>query len=192
MKRTMMVASAIVMLSGCAGNKQMIQSVSQGTRHDVFQRMSSSLSPQPGNADLHISSTFKTHREDMYLFGKCSHGKPDLRLLLNIDGQMAQLTGEMKEEKGGYVGKSDPEAGSGIRYVFNEHLRLKPGMHSISVALPDDDVALTKETFLKEGKNILIIAPVYGQKQRNRRIGFLGETTFYRGIKALTLVLKDN
>ena len=152
MKRTMMVASAIVMLSGCAGNKEMIQSVSQGTRQDVFQRMSSSLSPQPGYADLHISSSFKTHREDTYLFGTCSHGKPDLRLLLNIDGQMVQLTGEMKEETGGYVGESDPEAGNGIRYTFTEHLRLKPGMHSISVALPDDDVALTKETFLKEGK----------------------------------------
>jgi hypothetical protein len=182
----------IGLMSGCAGNPEIIKGISQSTREDVFQKIPGKTSPVPGVADLLITASIKTHREDLFLFEKSSHGKPDFMILLNVDGQMITLKGEMKEEKGGYAGESDPEAGNGIRYGFSESIRLKPGSHSIAIAIPDDNVAISRKLQLKEGSNFLSIKPVYRNKQRNRRIGFVGDTSFYEGIKGLRLILNGN
>jgi len=85
-------------------------------------------------------------------------------LLLNIDGQVVLLRGNLQSENSESSGLVDPEAGDGIRYRFSKNIRLKAGTHRVVVALPDDKIAVAKEITLVEGKmNNLVLEPIYNK-----------------------------
>src|SRR6266571_9451834 len=88
--------SAIIM-PGCATNK--IATMSVEGRNDVFQEVAHKEPVPAGYAELTVLSTFKTRRPGDFLWSNSSHGTPEYRLLLNIDGQTTHVRGDLTEEK---------------------------------------------------------------------------------------------
>lgn len=191
MMRHLAVISMIVVMTGCAGNGHIIETAKVGVREDVFQKVDGNVIPAAGYSDMQILSSIKTHREGAYIFEKSDHGKPGFLLLVNIDGHVLPLGGEMRHETGEHIGQRDPEAGVGTRYTFNHSIRLKPGLHMVTVAIPDDDIVWKKEIHIKEGKNRMEIKPVYRKANRKRGIGFLGDTSYSQGIKAVRVLMNN-
>ncbi|MFZ3208601.1 MAG: hypothetical protein WA140_07175 [Geobacteraceae bacterium] len=185
MKILILLAMAIfsAVLGGCAGNVEVIKSMSTNTRQDVFQEPSATTPIPPGYADLHIVSSLKTHLPGIYSYNDV-HGSPEYKLLVNIDGQALQLVGSLREERRDQHSLRDPEEGHGIRYLFQKELRLKSGMHRIFISLPFDEVVAEREITLANGSsNTLVLEPVYSLARDKRRIGFYTTTSFKEGIK---------
>jgi len=172
--------------NGCAESSALIKAGSNTMRHDVFQELSDGGAVPQGFADLRIVSTLKTHKPGIYPFEKKSHGTPEYRMLVNIDGQAILLQGELQLEDTDLNAFRDPEAGEGIRYRFSKNLRLNAGTHKITIALPDDEIAIEREITLPErSKNSLVVQPVYGSSPGKQRPGFYGVTSFKEGLKGL-------
>jgi len=182
-----MLISAL--LAGCATNlnKQAIFN----SRTDVFSQISQNSSIPAGHADLNISASLKTHREfECPINQKHTHGTAEYKLVLNIDGQSAQLNGRFQNESSESRGLMDPEAGDGIRYRFDGSLRLKAGKHKIIVALPGDGIAIEKEITLIEGDvNYLILEPIYSMMPGKKAPGLYSTTSFTEGIRTIRLML---
>ncbi len=167
----------------------MIRTASIGTRNDVFQELTDGGTVPQGYADLRIVSSLKTHRPGIYSI-KDIHGTPEYRLLLNIDGQVTQIRGDLREENTEARGIRDPEAGEGIRYRFNKNLRLKAGTHKIVIAIIEDEFAVEREITLAEGgNNTLALEPAYRAAPGKRRPGLYGVTSFKEGIRGVSLIL---
>lgn len=172
--------SALIM-PGCATKK--IATMSLEVRNDVFQEIAHNESVPAGYAELTVVSILKTRKPGDFLWTKTSHGTPEYMLLLNIDGQTARLKGDLAEDKT-TGGPWNPEAGEGIRYFFKMKLRLKPGLHRVFAALPEDEVSFDREITLMEGStNVLYLTPVYGKKRVGRRPGLNEVRSFYEGIR---------
>lgn len=181
---------ALTVLSGCADNSVLIKTGSNSIRSDVFQELSNSGIVPQGYADLRIVSSLKTHKPGIYPFEKKSHGTPDYRLLVNIDGQAILLQGNPQKENTEPRGLRDPEAGDGIRYRFSKNLRLKAGTHKIIVALPDEEIAIERQISLSDkSNNSLVVEPVYGASPGKQRPGLYGVASFKEGLKRLRLTL---
>lgn len=179
----------VVMMCGCATNTELIRAASIGTRSDAFQELSDGGAIPPGYADLHISSFLKTHGPGVYSV-KDTHGTPEYRLLLNIDGQVTRIEGNLKEETSHQGGIRDPEAGAGIRYHFSRNLRLKAGTHKIVIAMIEDEIAVERQITLADGsRNSLVVEPSYRAAATKRRPASYGKTSFKEGIKGLRFVL---
>jgi hypothetical protein len=178
---------AVAVTSGCATSTELIKTSSISTRGDVFQVPADGGHIPGGYADLSLSSSLKTHRHGVYS-AKDIHGTPDYKLLLNIDGQVTDISGAMREENMEPRGLRDPEAGEGIRYVFRKTVRLKPGPHRIVVVVPADSIAMEREITLSEGDNNLALEPVYGAAAAKRRPGFYGVTSFNEGLKGFRVI----
>jgi hypothetical protein len=173
--------SALIM-PGCATKK--IATISLEVRDDAFQEIAHKESVPAGYAELTVVSTLKTRKPGDCLWTKTSHGTPEYILLLNIDGQTARLKGDMAEDKTTSGGPWDPEAGDGIGYFFKIKLRLKPGLHRVFAALPEDGISFDREMTLMEGSNnVLILTPVYGKKRAGRLPGINEVRSFYEGIR---------
>lgn len=176
-------------MAGCAGSGELIRTASIGTRNDVFQELTDGGTVPQGYADLRIVSSLKTHRPGIYSI-KDIHGTPEYRLLLNIDGQVTQIRGDLREENTEARGIRDPEAGEGIRYRFNKNLRLKAGTHKIVIAIIEDEFAVEREITLAEGgNNTLALEPAYRAAPGKRRPGLYGVTSFKEGIRGVSLIL---
>lgn len=186
MKKTAVVVTLVMalgILTGCAGKQGLINTMSSSTRQDVFQEHSASAPIPPGYARLRIVSSLKTHIPGIYSY-KDIHGTPEYKLLVNIDGQAVLLTGSLREERRDRQSLRDPEEGHGIRYLFQQELRLKSGMHKIFISQPFDDVAVEREIDLTDGSsNTLVLEPAYSPVRDKRRIGFYSNTSFKEGIK---------
>src|SRR6185369_2829572 len=150
-KICLLLVLSLPLLSGCAESSDLIKKGSSGVTSDVFQEMPEGGTTPQGHADLRILSTLKMHKPGIYPFDKKAHGTPDYQLLVNIDGQLILVRGELEKEQREPRGLHDPEAGDGIRYRFGKNLRLKAGRHSITVGLPVDRLAVAREITLADG-----------------------------------------
>jgi len=179
---------SVVVLSACANGYGLIKEHRDSARSDVFQELAAPEALQRAQAGLRVTGALKTHAADS-LAPADSHGSPDYRLLVNIDGQAVQLAGALTREDREPQRIQDAEAGSGIRYRFTKQLALKPGSHRLVVALPDDQVAIARELELKEGLNTLEVEPVYGQKTGAGRPRNVQARSFSEGIRSLKITL---
>lgn len=184
----LLLIMALIVISGCAESSALIKASSTSVRSDVFQELKDGGPIPLGYADLRIISSLKTHKPGIYSKNDI-HGTHEYRLLINVDGQAVQLQGSLHEENIEPRGLRDPEAGEGIRYRFGRDLRLKAGTHKIVVAIPDDGLASEREITLSEGKNNLVLEPIYGATPGKQRPGFYGVTSFKEGIKWFRLKL---
>lgn len=193
MKKLTISISLLVMtaaLYGCAGTGELIRKESGVTRSDVFVELADGGAIPAGHADLRIASSLKTHMPGIYRMEKKSHGTPDYKLLVNIDGQAVWLEGSLVEESIERSGLRDPEAGDGIRYRFSKGLRLRAGTHQVIVAIPEDGIAVERDITLTDGSsNSLVLEPLYGATAGKQRPGFYGATSFMQGLKGFRMVL---
>ncbi|GAM07913.1 hypothetical protein OR1_00182 [Geobacter sp. OR-1] len=192
MKKVMTLCAitlCIPIFAGCATS--LCKQAATSSRSDVFIEVSDSTPVAAGESELSMSASLKTHREfDCPINPEHSHGTPDYRLLINIDGQALPITGEFKEENltGSSIG--DPESGIGIRYTFRKRLRLSAGQHRLIVSLPDDGIAVTRDIQLDaKSVNSLGIEPVYNLRSGARRSAALPAACFNEGIKSIRLNL---
>lgn len=192
MKKTFNIFTAIVCLlvmSGCAGNRELINSMRASTNQGVFKVVAENSPPEPGYVDLRIYSSLKTHLPGIYS-ERDVHGTPNYSMLVNIDGQAIHLQGQLREEKSGAISMRDPNEGIGIRYQFETKLRIKAGTHKVVVAIPADDLATAKEVVFTEGEiNSLTIEPRYGTIPGKQRLGLYGMTSFKQGVRSVRLLL---
>lgn len=190
MRRIVLLMVLSAMLGGCANSPALIKSSSISTRADVFEEFTNGAQIPPGYADVRLTATFKTHLPGLYSASD-THGTPDYKLLLNVDGQVEHLQASLQSEKTG-ANLADPEAGAGVMYRFSKAIRLKAGEHKVVLALPGDELAIERQVTLTEGSsNSLILEPVYRQAPGKRRPGYYGVTTFKEGIKGLRLLLNE-
>jgi hypothetical protein len=179
--------AAVAIISGCAQSSALIKASSASVRSDVYHELTDGRPVADGYAGLSLSSSLKTHKPGVYS-AKDIHGTPDYKLLLNIDGQVTEISGTLRDENLEPRGFRDPEAGEGIRYVFRKTVRLKTGTHRIVVVLPGDNIAIEREISLSQGINNLVLEPVYGAVAAKRRPGFYGVTSFYEGIRGFSVI----
>jgi len=192
MKKLISVLSIVVTLAvmtGCAGNTELIKTMSTSISQDIFQEVTQSTPPAPGYVDLRIYSSMKTHKPGMYSETD-PHGTPNYTMLVNIDGQAIHLQGRLREERSVARSMLDAEEGSGIRYQFETKLRIKAGTHKVVVAIPADDLATAKEVVITEGEIYsLTIEPRYGTIPGKQRPGLYGMTSFKQGVRSFRLLL---
>lgn len=182
------LVTAATLISGCADSSALIRKSSASIRTDVFKELADGGTVPAGYADLRVVSSLKTHLPGIYSASDI-HGTPEYRLLVNIDGQVAQLQGSLSKENDS-SGLRDPEAGEGIRYRFEKKLRLRAGTHRVVIAIPADDIAEEREFTLPEGSsNSLVLEPVYKGAPSKRRPAVYGVTSFKEGIRGFRVLL---
>lgn len=178
---------ALVVLTGCAADRELVTKAVNSASDGVLQEVKEAGPIPGGYADLLIVASIKTHKP--YPFEKKTHGTPDFRILLNIDGQALWIAAALNEENIEQRGLRDPEAGEGVRYIFRTHLRLKEGKHKVIAAIPEDVVAEEREIDLKEGSaNDIILEPVYGWSGAQKRPTAYTETSFLKGVKSFRMI----
>lgn len=176
-------------LGGCVQTSTLVKAKSNSLRTDIFEEVATGGVAQQGYTVLHFTAILKTHLAGSYSPADV-HGTPDYKLLVNIDGQADFLRAVLQKEHAASLNLIDPEAGGGVRYRFIKDLRLKPGVHRIAVALPDEGIVVEREINLSEGKvNNLVVEPVYSAKSEKRRPGIYSTETFSEGIRTLRLML---
>jgi hypothetical protein len=185
----LLLIMAVTLVNGCVNNSALIRTSSTSIRNDIFQELSNGGPVPAGYADVRITLSLKTHKPGIYS-ARDIHGTPEYRLLINVDGQAVLLHGSLQKENSEPRGLRDSEAGEGIRYQFNKKLRLNAGTHKVVIAFPADDLAVEREIYLPEGSNnSLVLEPVYGATPGMQRPGFIGATSFEKGIKGFWVVL---
>lgn len=182
-----MVGAALLLciaVSGCANNRDLIAKASIATRSDVFTEVQSS-DTQVGKAIADFAFSVKSN--SYYLMGTyVKHTAPPYRVHLNIDGQATVLEAAPVLEDKDPVDSKVPESGTGWKYQFSKRIALAPGKHTLTIALPIDDVIVEKEVELHSGLNSISVVPVY--TRRNLR-PYKGEH-FTAGVKTLDVVVK--
>ncbi len=179
----MTVAALIfcVVASGCANNRDLIAKTSIATRSDVFTEAVNS-GVQTGKAIVDFSFVVKSN--SYYLMGTyVKHTAPPYRVYLNIDGQTVVLEAEPVLEDKSPIDSSIPESGIGWKYDFSRRITLAPGKHKMTIALPVNDVIVEQEIVLREGKNTIVLKPVYKKKALRP---YNGEN-FVAGVKTLEI-----
>jgi len=183
MKRNPILAGLIMIAgfiaSGCASNKDLIAKASLGNRQDVFtETVGKNVLPGQAVADITFSVKSNSSRV-LWIYNK--HTDPPYRLHLNIDGQTTVLEAEPVLEDKSPIDASVPESGIGWKYNFNKRITLAPGKHKMTIALPVNDVIVAQEIVLREGKNTVILKPVYKKKTLRP---YKGEN-FVAGVKTI-------
>ncbi len=188
LRKMFLLALGLTVINGCAESSALIKANSTSIRTDIFEELASDGVAPKGFCDLHITSTFKTHKPGIYSASDI-HGTPDYKLLVNIGGQAVLLQGSLRNENSDPIKLVDPEAGDGVRYRFSKNLRLKTGTHKVVVALPDDEIAVAREIVLTDGKmNHLVVEPAYSSAPGQRRPG-VSTTSFKEGIRTIRITL---
>lgn len=187
MKKIIVLLATVALFTGCAATESIKRLETQGGS-GIFTVVSDTrTAPPAGYGDLRITLSLKTRVPDSSLVDADNYGTKQYKLLVGVNGQTQTLTGAMTQETGDYRGSSDPEAGNGVRYRFASTLRLPVGTHRVTIALPGDNVVLERDVTVAQGVNQLDLKPVYGRKSSYNLIGFHGERTYYKGVKALTV-----
>ena len=188
-KLKLLLLATLTILAGCAGRSALIHPATS-VRSDVFMEQPSNGGAVPkGVADMRIAGSLKTHKPGVYS-AKDLHGTPAYQLHLNVDGQSVEVPGNLQEESLDWKDRENPEAGEGIRYRFRKQLRLKPGRHLVTVALPGDRIVVAREVTLVEGEvNSLELEPVYGRVSEKRRPSANRLTSFEEGVVGIRLTL---
>lgn len=185
------VVLAIAVLAGCSGAAKVIDAKSRSERTDVFTEAAAGARPQ-GFVDVVVKANIKTHEAGYYIAesSKSLHGKPGYPFVLNIDGQaMVWKVDGQKDVKPAYDenGKTskDPEARTGLKYLLEKKLWLRPGPHKVYFGLPEDRYILEADISVGDvGESVLEFKPVYRYKTRPTRI-----PTFLEGIHAYEVYL---
>ena len=185
-KLKLLLLATLAILAGCAGSSGLIHPA-PSVRTDVFKELSNGGAVPKGLADMRIAGSLKTHKPGVYSATDV-HGTPAYQLHLDVDGQSVVVSGSLQEESLDWKDMENPEVGQGIRYRFNKHLRLKPGKHLVTVALPWDKIVVAREITLVEGEvNSLELEPVYGRVSEKRRPSANRLTSFEEGIVGIRL-----
>ena len=187
MKRNLILAGMIMIAgfiaSGCASNKDLIAKTSLGNRQDVFaEAVGKNVLPGQAMADITFSVKSNSSRF-MWIYNK--HTDPPYRAHLNIDGQTTVLEAEPVLEDKSPIDSSVPESGIGWKYDFSKRITLAPGKHTLTVALPVNDVIVEQEIVLRDGINTINLKPIY--KKRLLR-PYKGEN-FTAGVKSVEVLL---
>lgn len=182
------IAVAVTML-GCAADMAVMGGTGTETSREVSGNTPEADGQRHEYADVRISASLKTHLPGIYLIDGNCHGTDSFKLAVHIDGVPLQMNTSMTEEDGSYVAESHPESGKGIRYNFTASTRLETGNHSLTVSVPEDGISLRKDIHVKPGLNRIVLEPVYNKRKPYRKIGFVGDTSFYEGIKGFKLVV---
>jgi hypothetical protein len=190
--KTLSIAGSLFLLalaSSCSTNQELIKKMSSSCRQDVIQPSGIGEKAPAGYVDLTVHASLKLHKSSAYAIAD-SHGSPDYRMLLNIDGQVIALTAHTCIENNEARYLNDPEAGDGIRYQFTKRVRIKAGTHKVAVVIPQDDIALEREVTLADGKDTtLTLEPVYGAAPGKQGPGFYGAASFREGIRSIRFIL---
>lgn len=189
MKKLVVLISvlALMVLIGCATDRELITKAVSGAGDGALLEVAEAGPIPNGYADLLIVASIKTHKP--YPCEDKTHGTPEFRILLNIDGQSTWMQASIKEENIEPRGLRDPEAGDGVRYIFRKHLRLKEGRHKVIVAIPEDVIADEREIGLKGGSaNDIILEPVYGIDGARKRPTAYTETSFLKGVRSFRMI----
>jgi hypothetical protein len=157
-----MVLMAGFVINGCANNRELIVNASHATRSDVFSEIPiSNTISEKAIADI----KFSVKRNSSYFAGAYNkYSNPPYRLNVNIDGQPMALESEPVLEDKSPIDSSIPESGTGWKYQFSKRIALAPGKHSLTIALPEDDVIVEREIVLRAGVNLITISPVYNKR----------------------------
>jgi hypothetical protein len=185
---------SIAIITGCTTGPEPIRAADLSARGDVFEEVTDRGPIPQGYAVLRIVSSLKTHKPGIYRSEnrseKKTHGTPDYKLIVNIDGQVTEMTGTLQDENIEPRGLRDPEAGDGVRYFFRKDLRLKVGTHKIVIAIPEDKITIDRKLTLGEGSvNDLVLAPNYGSTAPTGRPTYYSPTSFLSGIKGFSPTL---
>jgi hypothetical protein len=187
-----MIVVSLGLIVGCGAPARMITAKAQSEKSDVFTEVTDAGATPQGFADIIVKANTKTHEEGYYIgeSDKSLHGKPGYPFVLNIDGQAAVWKVDGKKEelpKYDEQGKTsrDPEAGTGIKYVLEKKLRLRPGSHNLFFGLPGEDYYTEVVITGQEGESrTLEFKPVYRYKTNPTRI-----PTFKKGISGYAVYL---
>lgn len=187
------IFTALAIMAGCAGNYELVKTAGSTIRQNVFQEATpAGDAPVSGYADLRIYSSLKTHTAGIYS-GKDIHGTTEYKMIVNIDGQAAELFGAPRRENSEARTAQDPEAGDGMRYRFSKNIRIKAGPHKVIIAIPSDGLAIEREITLTDGSsNSLVVEPTYGVTSSKQRPGSFGVTSFTEGIRGIRLTLNGS
>ncbi|MHB8844360.1 MAG: hypothetical protein ACYC7L_06375 [Nitrospirota bacterium] len=185
------VVLAIAVLAGCSGAAKVIDAKSRSERTDVFTEATAGVRSQ-GFVDMVLKANIKTHEAGYYIgeSSKSLHGKAGYPFVLNIDGQAVvwNVDGQ-KDVKPAYDENNktskDPEARTGIKYLLEKTIRLRPGAHKVYFGLPEDNYIIEADIAVGEGEeSVLEFKPVYRYKTRPTRI-----PAFLEGIRAYEVYL---
>lgn len=195
MKYYLKVLSGIIVaayVSGCASDREAMKKPVYDNSQEIAKSTTEATHVNPKNADVHISASLKTHKPGIHVLGNQKHGTDEFELKVYIDGKPLKVKSSVKEEDTSYLHEKHPEAGKGIRYNFRGSIRIEPGRHILEVSIPEDEVFERKDIYVKEGSNKIVIEPVYSRRKPYRKIGFVGDTSFYEGIKGFKVLLNGN
>ena len=187
MKKYTFLIASLFLLGGCAANQTVRQLETQPLQGERQVVKISADQAAPGFGDLQLSLELKTRNHGTLLFDTAGYGTEKYALLVRVNGKPLQVAGGMTGETGDYRGSRDPEAGNGVRYRFATTLRLPVGMHTLICELPGEGVVFEQQVVVGEGVNRLKLQPVYKRKDSHRLIGFYGDTTYYEGVRRLTV-----
>ena len=166
-----------VSMTGCLNN-ELLRRGTVSSRSDVFVEADADVQVPDDYVLLRIVTSFKTPA--------AWERRPDgATQIVNIDGQALRMTDAGTLEDRDPDGSQDPEAGRGMRHVFRVDLLVKPGPHQVIVALPDQEVATSREITLPEHLGSLLwITPRYRSLPSFRGV-HTTETSFTKGVFAL-------
>jgi hypothetical protein len=185
MRRQLYIVSLLVVgsvINGCAGNLDLIAKTSVSTRQGIFLEAQST---QPIQDKALLTVDFSVKAKSGVKHKDVKGAKSEYSAILNIDGQVIELTDNPTLEKLNGSYRENPEAGTGWRYHFKKVLLLQPGKHHISFAVPASDVISEKEFELLSGENILKIIPKY-TKPISRYPTF---PKFSKGLYGVTMII---
>ena len=152
--------------------------MSESVRTAIFMETKDMEPPPEGFSDLTIRASIKTHSgEHAVWWIKDIHGKSGYPFIINIDGQAVtwQVEGyDEDESKPGEKDRSNPEAGSGRKYVLEKRVRLREGAHTVSFGLSAENYFTQVEIeTMQETQTILEFKPVYRKRSRAATRSFL-------------------
>ena len=169
--------------SGCANNRDLIAKASLESRQGVFSEVIGTEA-QAGQttADIRLSVKRNSSRF-MWMYNK--HSDPPYRVNLNIDGQTTVLEATPVLEDKPPIDSSIPESGIGWRYDFRKVVALAPGKHTLTIAIPIDDLIVEHEIDLRKGTNNISLKPVY----KNSSLRPYKGKTFTAGVKTVEVIV---
>lgn len=151
----------LAVMSGCTRNEELLKRSSITTSSDVFREVPLEEKVSSGYSKLTIYSSVKTPRPGDRLFDNSKPGTSVYVLLINIDGQTERINGIVTEDSSSKF--NDPEAGVGIRYIFEKKVLIRSGRHNLIIAGPEDGIAVEKVINLVDGTdNFFLLKPKYG------------------------------
>jgi len=179
----LLISTAI--LSGCSH-------ASVSTCFDVLREVSPGDQIPQGFSELSIFSSLKTYIQGKYLLDEFLENKKrtsDYTLLINIDGQVTNIKGTLKEENINTTFPHDSEARKEIRYVFSSKFRLRAGKHHLVIMMPEDCINIEKEMILVGGANTIQLVPIYKIESVQRNKPTLISSCFSKPLKGFDVLL---